>query len=239
VFDVARLASGAPYMVLDFGIAKASTDDSETALTRTDSVMGTPSYMSPEQLRSSRDVDARTDIWSLGVILYEALSQRLPFPGASLTELAVKISIDPPQALDVPPALREIVFRCLDKDRTARYTDVAALARALAQLGTKGHAARRLHRRVPKPGLFRHRGLPDRPRARRHSEPELQHSRLGLVEGRLAEGEAAGRGEDLRESEAHQLARISASHEAREARPSDASRTCTLARALAPRAPWE
>jgi serine/threonine-protein kinase len=139
---VTKRLDGTPLVkVLDFGIAKALEGSEDTALTRTDSVMGTPSYMSPEQLRNSRDVDIRTDIWALGVILYEALTQRLPFPGTSLTELAVKISIDPPQPLDVEPALRDIVFRCLDKDPAARYPDVAALARALAPFGGATAAA--------------------------------------------------------------------------------------------------
>ena len=66
-----------------------------TGLTQTQAVMGTPGYMAPEQLRSTKDVDARADIWALGVILYQALSGRLPFPANSITEFAVKSAMDP------------------------------------------------------------------------------------------------------------------------------------------------
>jgi len=104
--------------VLDFGIAKAPKD--ELALTRTAHVLGSPRYMSPEQLRSPRDVDLRTDLWALGVILYELVSQRVPFPAESITELAVKVAVDPPQPLDVDPAFRAVVWRCLEKAAGAR-----------------------------------------------------------------------------------------------------------------------
>lgn len=90
--------------------------------------------MSPEQLRSSRDVDARTDIWALGVILY------------SVTELAVKVSMDPPDPLvDIDPAFAAVVMRCLEKAPGARFASVPALAAALAPPpSSTTSAARRL-----------------------------------------------------------------------------------------------
>ena len=116
--------------VLDFGIAKAVGSD--LALTRTAAVLGSPRYMSPEQLRSARDVDLRTDIWALGVILYELVSQRVPFPAESITELAVKVAVDAPLPLAVDPAFATVVWRCLEKPPERRYQTVAELAQALA-----------------------------------------------------------------------------------------------------------
>jgi len=127
---------GSPMIkVLDFGIAKAQSA-TDFKITSTATILGSPGYMSPEQLRSTRNVDARTDIWALGVILYELVSGRLPFPGESMTDLAVKVSIDPPEPLTgFDPAFSAVVFRCLEKDPANRFQDVGQLAAALAPLG--------------------------------------------------------------------------------------------------------
>jgi serine/threonine-protein kinase len=126
--------------VLDFGIAK-SPARGDIQLTSTAAILGSPGYMSPEQLRSAKDVDARSDIWALGTILYELVSARLPFPATSVTELAMKVAVDPPDPLDVDPAFRAIVFRCLEKDPARRYQQIDALARDLAPFaGARGAA---------------------------------------------------------------------------------------------------
>lgn len=140
LFLTRRLDGSALVKVLDFGIAKAPVG-ADASLTRTDVVMGTPGYMAPEQLRSARDVDTRADIWALGVILYQALSGRLPFPAASLTEIAVKIAMDAPDPIDLSPGLRAIVMRCLEKDRDRRFRDVGELVYALAPFGPPSVAA--------------------------------------------------------------------------------------------------
>jgi serine/threonine-protein kinase len=99
-------------------------------------MMGSPLYMSPEQMRSSKDVSAATDIWALGVILHELIAGDVPFTGASVTEVLVKVMQDAPPPLrslrpNVPEGLEAVVLRCMAKAPAERYPSVAALAVAL------------------------------------------------------------------------------------------------------------
>ncbi|TMQ09647.1 MAG: serine/threonine protein kinase [Deltaproteobacteria bacterium] len=133
-FFLTRGSDGAPLLkVLDFGISKAPTTGAN--LTATQSVMGTPAYMSPEQMRSARNVDARTDVWSLGAVLYEAIEGHLPFQAASFSEMCVMVAVEPPTPMAATPReLVPIIARCLAKNPDDRYRSVADLARDLACL---------------------------------------------------------------------------------------------------------
>jgi serine/threonine-protein kinase len=139
--------------VLDFGIAKALEGEDDLSLTATSGVVGSPFYMSPEQLKGSRDVDARTDVWSLGVVLYQLVSAKLPFEATSATALAAVIASEAAVPLagvraGLPAAYLEAVERCLQKDVTQRFASVVELAGALAAMApdAKGSAAERISR---------------------------------------------------------------------------------------------
>jgi serine/threonine protein kinase len=137
LFLAARPDGSSLVKVLDFGISKGPGEPG-LRLTGAAAVMGSPLYMPPEQLRSARDVDPRSDIWSLGVILYELFSGRTPYGGDDLTELVTDVMTNPPPPLgraDLPPGLEAAVFRCLRRERDERFGDVAELAAALAPFG--------------------------------------------------------------------------------------------------------
>jgi eukaryotic-like serine/threonine-protein kinase len=137
--------------LLDFGISKTATAESDPTLTDSRSMMGSPVYMSPEHLRSARHADHRSDIWSLGTVLFELVTARLVWSGASLSEVLVQIASDPaPRLSEVAPAIpapfAAIVGRCLEKDPARRYQHVADLAAALLPYG--GERARATFERV-------------------------------------------------------------------------------------------
>ena len=150
--------------VLDFGISKATgqaASGRDVGLTRTAAVMGSPLYMSPEQMAESRSVDMRTDLWAIGVVLYELLTGRVPFDGETLPEVCVKISSHAPPPLrtlrpDLPAAVEAIILRCLEKDRARRYANVGELAMALVEFGPP--RARTSAERIQR--VLRHANLP-------------------------------------------------------------------------------
>ena len=134
--------------VLDFGISKSPIVNA-MQLTQTQSLLGTPAYMSPEQMRSARMVDSRTDIWSLGTVLYELLEGRRPFEAESFSEMCVKVAVDPPGAMTNAPAdLQEVVLRCLAKAPEHRYASMAELARDLVPFSNDPHQAQVLVERM-------------------------------------------------------------------------------------------
>jgi serine/threonine-protein kinase len=133
--------------ILDFGISKiaalaTSTSDSGRA-SGAKSIVGSPFYMSPEQMQSSHDVDHRTDIWALGVILFELLTTALPFEGESLPEVCVKVATRPPRSLrdlrgDLPEEVEATIAKCLEKDPDKRFENLAEFAGSLFPFAGKG-----------------------------------------------------------------------------------------------------
>ena len=129
--------------LLDFGISKitrALDSGSGLDMTRTAAIMGSPLYMSPEQLTSSRNVDARTDIWSLGATLFELLTGKPPFVAETIAELGAKVLTYPTPSVrklrpDVPQELDLVIQLCLAKSAPDRWLNVAELALALADFG--------------------------------------------------------------------------------------------------------
>ncbi|HEU0031144.1 MAG TPA: serine/threonine-protein kinase [Kofleriaceae bacterium] len=124
--------------VLDFGISKASVTG---IATKTGDIMGSPAYMAPEQMQSTKDVDARADVWSLGVILYQLISGRMPFIADTLPALCLAVINDAPPSLssirkDLPDGLAQVVMKCLAKKKGERYDSVLALAQGLAPFGS-------------------------------------------------------------------------------------------------------
>jgi tRNA A-37 threonylcarbamoyl transferase component Bud32 len=149
---LARRADGTQLVkVLDFGISKSLLPESDTdfTLTQTDHALGSPRYMSPEQLRNSKTVDHRSDIWSLGIILYRIVSGRAPFEAETIHAYLWRVAVDPPTPLSqllpgASTAFTAVLERCMQKDAQDRPQSVAELASALAPFGTlRGQASLR------------------------------------------------------------------------------------------------
>ncbi len=140
---VTTRSDGATFIkVLDFGLSKITkTEQLEASLTQANQVMGSPYYMSPEQVRGLKGIDARADVWSLGVILHHMIAGERPFDSESLGGLFLAIGAEPPSSLrekvpEVPPALEAAILKCLEKTASARMQTIADLARAIAPFGS-------------------------------------------------------------------------------------------------------
>jgi serine/threonine-protein kinase len=137
VFLVSRRGEPDFVKLLDFGLAKL-IDPGSPALTRAGVVLGTPQYMSPEQCESRGNIDHRSDIYAVGVLLYQMVTGVLPFDGQSMGEILIKHVSDPPlppRAVNaaVPEAVEQIILRCLAKAPEERFASMPLLAAALTE----------------------------------------------------------------------------------------------------------
>lgn len=139
------LSDGAPRPVLiDFGVARDEAADSLRS--RSGAVVGTPVYMSPEQAAGRRPLDARSDVWSVGVVLFECLAARPPFEGNYHEVLSALLTLDPPPLTalcpDCPPTVRDVVARALQRDPAGRHPSALALRDDLARSDGWSHSLR-------------------------------------------------------------------------------------------------
>ncbi len=146
LFLVERSDGSRLVKVLDFGISKLETSGiADLSLTSSQSMMGSPLYMSPEQVRSAKHVDSRSDLWALGIILHELIAGNPPFKGESIGEVFASILQEPPPSLrslrpELPEALGSLVLRCLEKEVSARFQTASEMAEALAPFASADSA---------------------------------------------------------------------------------------------------
>ncbi len=136
-----RPDGGTIMKVLDFGISKATSVNPEEKVLTGHAVLGSPVYMSPEQLRNARDIDGRADLWSLGVVAYELMTGKPPFDGDGVGEIFAAILENDAEPLYVkdarfPRAFSDVIAKCLRRKREDRWADAAELSRALKPFGT-------------------------------------------------------------------------------------------------------
>jgi eukaryotic-like serine/threonine-protein kinase len=154
--NILLASEGGRAVVTDFGIARAvSMSGGDSRLTATGMAIGTPAYMSPEQCAGDKEVDGRSDLYSLGVVAYQMVSGQLPFSGSGTGALLVKHLSEKPVPVDVrapnvPPWLAALIMRLLEKQPGDRYADAGALVRALESSGADQPAPRP---RQPQPSI--------------------------------------------------------------------------------------
>ncbi len=143
--------------LLDFGISKIMDHDTVSPLTVTGTMMGTPYYMAPEQAKGAKGIDHRTDIWAMGVILYETLSGQKPFSGDTIFAILNQICNEPfppPRAINraVPAALEEVILRAMSRNVSERFDSAEEMSRALCLAMKKSHVGSGV--RVSSPTVF-------------------------------------------------------------------------------------
>ncbi len=158
--------------IVDFGVSKQLSGRRMRAQTSPGESVGSPQYMSPEQITNPTEVDARTDIWSLGVVMYELLTGVLPFRGPGTAQVCAAVLTEPVSPIskyrdDVPPALEFVILRCLEKNREARFPDVRQLSAALAALGSMDARPSRFTSVGPSQSAEEEEALEPAPRPRR------------------------------------------------------------------------
>jgi serine/threonine-protein kinase len=161
LYVIRRTEGSEVVKVLDFGVMKrmpGGAVNAETQHTEPGTIVGTPFYTSPEQLRGSANVDARADIWSLGATLFELLAGVPPFSGKTYPQIIANVLEAKPLPLeslahDLPEGLARVVFQCLEKDPADRYDNVADLAVALSETIELDSEQKGLIERIVRHGL--------------------------------------------------------------------------------------
>ncbi len=195
LFLAERADKRAIVKVLDFGISKSSGKGEDASLTKTSALMGSPLYMSPEQMVSSKHVDARCDIWALGIILYEFVTGSPPFVAETVTEIIAQILQLPPrpphEVNGVAPDLSNIILRCLQKEPAKRYQNVGELAMALSPFAPKAQrqSAERVSRVLGTPlHAFTPQQVPSDPPARPTATTAVAATNASWGAGSTGEG---------------------------------------------------
>jgi serine/threonine-protein kinase len=208
---VTERSDGLPLLkVLDFGISKQLSDplsdQAAPVLTNTRTLMGSPNYMSPEQIRDSRNVDARTDVWALGIILQELLTDAPVFHGESFPAVCAAIVADQPMPVrtmrpNVSQLLESVIERCLQKDPKRRFQSIDELEGALSGVAQRVSLAGS----EPRPLVYRsHKRLVDGAAGRPHSSEASPN---------------AARSSQLQASDARPTAMVGAPHGAKDDAP--------------------
>jgi serine/threonine-protein kinase len=197
-------------MVTDFGIAKAMSGTSHATLTSAGMAIGTPSYMSPEQAAGEREIDGRSDLYSLGVVAFQMLSGELPFNAPTVAGILMKHITEPAALLhekfpDVPEDLSLAVARCLEKDPTNRWPSADGLRRSLESRTVTGYrptglgwkAESRAQTPTGRAGTRPTRPLGDRPSPRPLDRPGTARPPISPRPTRTPAGDRAGAGGNL------------------------------------------
>lgn len=175
--------------VLDFGIAKVTSDEGEGKnLTRTGMIFGTPEYMSPEQAKGEK-VDHRVDVYALGVILYELLTGKVPFTADTFMGILTKHMFEPPAApstvvphANIPEDVEAIILKALQKDREYRFQDMTDMGAAIEKVGTGSAAVSVIEEVVALPAGGQT-SFKNRPSAEGFVDDEPPKSKAGMVVG--------------------------------------------------------
>jgi serine/threonine protein kinase len=172
---LARSGAGVVPKLLDFGISHVAIEGAQR-MTATGVALGTPAYMSPEQIKGTRNVDTRSDVWALGVLLHETLSGQLPFKSETVGDLFVQIATTDPIPLEIaaphaPRAMARIVAKCLKRSPAERYQDAGTLLFDLEAVAAEARPSKAQFR-LPAPDG--HREAATEPRRAVSPEPALE-----------------------------------------------------------------